>query len=722
MRPFPRLSSLATILAAVIASTCFVERVDAGTHTIGYLSYSPKWTGEDSAAVRWLSSNPKFNLKTLDMDGGFPDLGGIGVLWVHIPDSADFARWQPRFSQWKKLKSWYESGGRFLFTGLAAMIPAAAGIETVSPAIRGFDIENDWLFDQKGFQGFRATISAVGGGHPVFDGLLGGSFTWDADSNHRLWCAGYFGSDFPAVGKVAAVEKAYITISADRRLVIEYDGGKGRGIAAGGFIYFGRRNNRRANMEKFIGNALLYAAGEPVEGRAAYWTPSDLKPVREDVPPPIREVLMSGDFQGRAISSDRWPGASSGLLIARDTASQNFYDVAGPMTLVMGNERGGIDELWMHPFRLLRDYRAGIVTGDSILWLNALSPRIEIRPESFTRIYPTPFGPLKEIVFASRTDPAAIVRYEFSGTGQMRLAVKFRSDLRLMWPYDAPATGALRYSFETVTGTFLVSDEIGEMNGAMGGDAVPSASITGTFDSVWWSKGRLDATLTDANQVYHAAVYDLSADRRPSLTIAMTGGIEGRTPSLAITKLPGILTNPADVLEGVVRHYRELLGASVTIGSPDREFNELFKWALVGADRFVAFTPGVGLGLLAGYSTTARGWDGAQKISGRPGYGWYFGRDAEWSGFAMDDYGDLSTVESQLQLLERYQDLSGKIFHEISTSGSVHYDASDATPLYVILAAHHLRAAGDSRAFEARWNNIERAMDYLYSTDTDADL
>jgi hypothetical protein len=692
-------------------------------HTIGCLALSSHRTQEDSAALRWLETETRFAGRALDMDRGLPDLAGIDVLWIHIDDSADYARWAPHVPELKPLKSWYEKGGRFLFTGLAAMIPHEAGIEPVAPAIEATDIEDDWLFDQKGFQGFRPAIDSDGGAHPVFNGLFGGTFTWDADSNNRAWCAGYFGAGYPAVGKVVAVEKSYITISAERKLVIEFDNGRGRGLAVGGFIFFGKRNNRRANMEKFLENALAYVAGEPMPGTARYWTRSDLNPRRVGFPPTLMTALRHGGIRARNISSRPWTDASPGPLIRRDSATENFYDVAGPQALIMGKEKGGIDEVWVHPFRLLRDYRTGIVSGDTIAWLDGLSPVIEIRPESFTRLYTTSSGTVKEIVFAAQDKPAGIVRYEYSGTGRIRLALKFRSDLRLMWPYDWPATGSLSYSSDTATGTFLVSDETGGMWGAVGADAVPAVSIAGTFDSVWWSDGGFHGRPTRADQVYRAALYDLGAGENQSITLAMagSGGDTAAGGDGVVASILGVLSDPAAAYEQAVGHYRELLAGSVTIESPDSEFNDLFKWALVGADRFFARTPGVGSGLLAGYSTTARGWDGGQKISGRPGYAWYFGRDAEWSGFAIDDYGDFPLVRRELEFLQKYQDLSGKIFHEISTSGSVHYDAADATPLYVILAAHYLRASGDTAFIRESWPHILKAMDYLYSTDTDGD-
>src|SRR3989304_720574 len=85
-----------------------------GSNTVGYLAFSSHWTGEDSAAIGWLSSDSNFVVKTLDLDGGLPDLDGADVLWIHIPDSADYTRWIPRLKQLRGRKSWYANGGRFL--------------------------------------------------------------------------------------------------------------------------------------------------------------------------------------------------------------------------------------------------------------------------------------------------------------------------------------------------------------------------------------------------------------------------------------------------------------------------------------------------------------------------------------------------------------------------------------------------------------------------------
>jgi hypothetical protein len=129
----------------------------------------------------------------------------------------------------------------------------------------------------------------------------------------------------------------------------------------------------------------------------------------------------------------------------------------------------------------------------------------------------------------------------------------------------------------------------------------------------------------------------------------------------------------------------------------------------------------MGKSLVAGYATTKRGWDGEHKVNGRPGYGWYFGRDGQWSGLALLDYGDFEKVRSELEFYRKYQDLSGKILHEATTSGVVHYDASDATPLYIVLAGRYFRHTNDTAFLRQNWHVIKKAVDFCFSTDTDQD-
>jgi glycogen debranching enzyme len=178
---------------------------------------------------------------------------------------------------------------------------------------------------------------------------------------------------------------------------------------------------------------------------------------------------------------------------------------------------------------------------------------------------------------------------------------------------------------------------------------------------------------------------------------------------------------PESIIQAAEQHTGELLSESLMMTTPDLVFNQGYRWAMIATDRFFVNTPGMGKALVAGYSTTRHGWDGGHAINGRPGYAWYFGRDAQWSGFALLDYGDFSKVKSQLQFFNKFQDLNGKIFHEASTSGLIHYDAADATPLYIVLAGKYFRHTNDTAFIRATWPNIKKAIDFCFSTDTDQD-
>jgi hypothetical protein len=691
------------LLLYVVTVHVYAGTLLHASHTVGYLTVQGALTREDSAAIAFLKENPSLKTSVLSTATSRLDMPGVDLVWVHIPDSASYAKWMPQLEKLRALKTFYLRGGKLLLTDFAALLPYELGIETEKPEILSLTITNDWLFDQKGFQGFR--------GHPVYEGFFGGVFTWDTNVDHVLHRIGYFGDRWPKGGKVVGIEKSYVVLESDNKLMVEYAAGKGKLMSLGAFIYFSRVNAKKPHCEKFISNTIAYLLGENRSSPRTYWVRTDNVPKEFSVR--TRPLPRSPEHAMRKLPA-------SELLLTNASPENNFYDVAGRRALVMGRENGGIDELWVHPFRVLRDFEAGVVLGDSVLWLKQLPLTIEIRPESFTRLYKTPFGELKEITFPSLSRAGALIHYELETAQHVSLLVKYRCDLRWMWPYDERALGDVYFAYDDALGALHVKDRSGDFYCVMGADSSPLKHLSGQFGGISWKSGSFAGTPTNLNQVYHAALYSLGPDGGRTLNVALVGTDLGVKE--ALDDYRSLLARPSSEYSELVRHYDKLLSHSVTVESPDREFNSLWKWTLVGVDRFVARTPRLGTALLAGYSTVNRGWDGAHKISGRPGYAWYFGRDSEWSGFAIDDYGDFTTVRQQLEFLQKYQDMTGKIFHEVSTSGVVHYDASDATPLYVILAAHYLRASGDREFLRKSWPNLKRAMDFLYSTDTDGDL
>lgn len=671
-----------------------------GATRVAYIIPPGGMSGEDSAAVAWLSADPLLDPVTVTMGAGGPGLPACKVVWIHATTAERYAAVTAPDGVLASLRTYLEKGGGIVGTGYAAFLPSDLGIEPVRPTVRLDTLQDDWLWDKKGIHGLH--------GHPVFDGLFGGEYVEDGTVDRVLPIVGYYADAWPAKGSVVGVEKSYVFLRAGRKVMWEQTAGKGRVVAIGGMIAFAPVNHLRANLEQFMQNTLRYAGGVRFPGPVSHWEPV--------APAPLQERLRSKPLRivTRRIA---FPEPADGPVMARDRGEGEMFDLAGRRVLIMGKERGGIDEVWVHPLRIIRDYQAGVVMGDSVLWLDGLTPRVEARPATFTRRYAIGGYELREILFPAMDRCGGAIRYESSVP--VRLVIRLRTDLRWMWPYDAGALGTLIYGFDTGLQALRVRDRTGAFVALFGADRAPAAHREGQYVRIDRIDGVLTGSPTADHQVAFAAEYALGGDAAGALTFAFTGTNEGTAACDRDHRV--IAGDPGKVLAETAAHYRTLLARCVSFSSPDHEFDEMFRWAIVGTDRFVARTPGVGTGLLAGFNTTARGWNGEQRNSGRPGYAWYFGRDAAWSSFALNGYGDAATVRRQLELYQRWQDRTGKIFHELATSGVVHFDASDATPMYVMLAAHYMRASGDTAFIRASWPSLSRAMEFLFSTDTDGD-
>jgi glycogen debranching enzyme len=140
------------------------------------------------------------------------------------------------------------------------------------------------------------------------------------------------------------------------------------------------------------------------------------------------------------------------------------------------------------------------------------------------------------------------------------------------------------------------------------------------------------------------------------------------------------------------------------------------EWAKRRLDAFLVDAPGVGRSLVAGYAPSSAGWG-----DGRPGYAWFFGRDACWSLFGLLASGEFSVARQVLRFLGDRQDVTGKVLHEATTSGQFHYDAADSTPLFLLLVARYLAWTGDTDFVRVIWPHVERAYAFCCATDRDGD-
>jgi glycogen debranching enzyme len=369
----------------------------------------------------------------------------------------------------------------------------------------------------------------------------------------------------------------------------------------------------------------------------------------------------------------------------------------------------------------LRDYRVwlDIAGQDTLIPLANLDVSIEQYPNAIVRTYKRENFQLKEIITADIYKPVNVVHYEWNGEGLRRIVTDFKSNLRLMWPYDENVLGPLYYRWSNELNAFIVRDAHKEFYSLIGADVIGSPLLAGQFDNFTY-KDNKDAPTgkpTTNLQVGSSIAYDVSDNK--ALNIYMVAGDQGAQQ--VISDYTTALQSSESIYNASTDYYKNYLDHHLNITSPDSSFNEGFRWSTLSSAQFIANTPNIGTSLLAGYSSSRRGWGGGQKISGRPGYAWYFGRDAVWSGLAFLDIGDYKTVRDVLETLIKFQRIDGKIYHELTTSGSVHFDASDATPLFVILMARYLRASGDLEFIKNNKEAVYKAMKFCSSTDTNGD-
>lgn len=647
---------------------------------LGIVGGTDGWDAEETALAELLSSRKGVTCREIALD---EPLRGIDVVWYHRCDTG--AVTNQELAAGKNVKEYVGRGGRLILSKDAVKLLNAWGIEPTPLSTMYYDAVDEGFGRKAGFHGFRS--------HPLFDGLHGGAYVWHGHADNRNR---YLGFDDGAVptgpdARVIGIFWEYIYYRPERKVIWEETLGKGKILAVGGLLNYGRENYNEEILNRFTFNCIDYLTGRG-KGEAFCWDYSVRGAFEDDFSSP--SIALS--------EPEAWTLPETDL--SRKWLS-NAAEVTVPSrrSMVISRGNGGIFEIWTHPFMSLRDYEVYAETADGIFKLEAPETPITLRPEAVVREFSS--GPLHvcEIITTEVDRPATVAHYEWTGVDIRSLQVRFRMNFRYMWPYDAADLGSVRYGWSEGQNAFVATTEDGAFVSMVG------SNVPGSLKEVSVDPAPLQLTVSAT----------FNTDGKKACDIVLAAGNEGLEK--AQEAYQKAVSDPEAVLHRGAEYYRSYLAGHVQVETPDPVFNEGYRWAVLGSGQFVAATPGVGTGLMAGYASSRRGWGGGQPVSGRPGYAWYFGRDSEWASLAFLDMGDLEAVRDNLELLMKYQRVDGKIYHELTTSGSVHYDASDATPFFVVLMGKYLRASGDKEFIRDHMDNIRRAMDFCASTDTNGD-
>ncbi|MDO8549802.1 MAG: DUF4960 domain-containing protein, partial [Ignavibacteria bacterium] len=264
-------------------------------------------------------------------------LNRFTIIWYHRPDSSSLSNEEIDPEVIMALKIFLENGGRLLLTLDAMKLVVPLGLETTEPQVNHVNAVDEGYGRKLGLHSFRS--------HPIFHGLFGGAYIWAPFEDQVNRQNGYFGESIPK-GKVIAVDWSYITLKEDSKLVLEYDFGKGKVLAIGSYTFYSPENQNKQHLQLFTKNCFEYLNGSDLNEIPRFWNYNKL------------QVLPFTPFNENLVipQAKIWNRNLDSMMIYSQFASDNYYDVVGERTMIMGKEKGGIEEIWSHPFMALRDY------------------------------------------------------------------------------------------------------------------------------------------------------------------------------------------------------------------------------------------------------------------------------------------------------------------------------------------------------------------------------
>jgi hypothetical protein len=395
------------------------------------------------------------------------------------------------------------------------------------------------------------------------------------------------------------------------------------------------------------------------------------------------------------------------LAIAAPAGTHDPFALAGPQGAILG-ERTGAFEAWIWPVKLLSSFAITADLADYPVPID-LAPQaatIEVAPAATTITYSHAAFTLRQRMFAPRQgDAGAVVLFEINSIRPLTLTFRFRPDMLRMWP--APNSG--RPSAEWVQrgagGYYILHTDDPGFSAAI---AMPQAQ-----------PGVL-APYQERPQTHPLELklaFDPGKDAGLEFPLIFTLGNSQTDYAARLGALCSALPRFYAETQSYWAHFFD---TRLTAETPDPQFDRALRWAEISTDQGRVRLRGE-TGLVAGYSESGD--------SARPGFGWFFGRDALWTSYAINSYGDFALTRDVLDFLIRRQRPDGKIMHEFSqTADRVDwpslpylYASADATPLLVMAVDDYVRTSGDVGFLRSHWDAVRRAYAFTRAHDSDGD-
>ena len=410
--------------------------------------------------------------------------------------------------------------------------------------------------------------------------------------------------------------------------------------------------------------------------------------------------------------------SESPLVIQREAVPSRPFSVIGPRGAVLGQQDGSL-EVWLFPRKILSNLRisAQLENYSVPIDVNEHAAGIEVRPEATIITFSHAAFTVREIIVASKHAPdgsGAVILYQIESARPLTLTFSFTPNMQLMWP----AASEFPPDAEWVTttkpnGFYILHLNLPDHAAAI---AMPTAE-PGVLEPY-----QERAATYPTQFILH---FDPKRDAHTLFPLLMTTSntAAGSTREAFAQQLLKLDQSSQSIYEENRSYYQNLLKTNMSIETPDERLNEAFSWANVSIDQLrVETTPDRDEeALTAGFLNSGD--------SVRPGFGWFFGRDALWTMYALNSAGSFETVRKEVEFLLKRQSPEGKIFHEWSQTANLvdwkslpyEYASADATAMLPMAMNDYLRISGDKAFIDAHWENLLRAWRFECSHDSNGD-
>ncbi|HWA93063.1 MAG TPA: hypothetical protein VG844_00575 [Terracidiphilus sp.] len=400
--------------------------------------------------------------------------------------------------------------------------------------------------------------------------------------------------------------------------------------------------------------------------------------------------------------------SDSGPVLRAATDTEKPFTVAGEKGVLVGRQSGTF-EAWVLPVKLLSHLtiEANIQGYRVPIDVNRQAASIEVRPGRTTITYSHIGFTVRQIMFSpDKASPLTgpVVLFQFDCVRPTDFTFRFTPNLEWMWPERNEGHPGIEWVSPSHNdeyapgGYYVIHGDYPDLAGAVTIPGARPGILAPYQERPQFHPAELLLHIDPATDQQKLFPLLMAVGTNPELAtnISLGNALQQENQTLAVTYAAHLAS------------YQKLLANATTIETPDKSLDQAFQWSVISIEQLRAKLADK-TALVAGYYESGD--------SARPGFGWFFGRDALYTLYAVNGFGDFALSRSELEFLIARQRADGKIMHEYSQTAPAvdwqqfpyQYAAADSTPLFLLAVEDYVRSSGDVDFLRTHRDAIEKA-------------